>query len=95
MELGKGWVSFKGVYLSLWAAQNVKSSDAEGEWIIKLPTGESEVVKLSSRELPRAHKRKGFPPILPGRLTDNLLQRIDGHISKHCSVEGLGCGNRS
>lgn len=55
--------------------------------------GLSQSVKPGQRALPRASTCRGFPSILWAQT--NPLQLTHGHISKHCFMDGLGCGNRS
>lgn len=55
--------------------------------------GLSQLVKPGKKALPRAYKCRGFPSILWAQTSP--LQLNDGHISKHCFMEGLGCGNKS
>ena len=89
-----GNISQRAQFGSNWSCTRKLRADTDAEWRIKLPTGERALVRPSSRALTRVYKCKGFPSILWGRLTDKWLQLIDGHISKHCLEEGLGCGNR-
>lgn len=55
--------------------------------------GLSQSGKPGKRALPRASTCRGFPSILWAQT--NPLQLTHGQISKHCFMDGLGCGNRS
>lgn len=83
IELRKVWLALKVISFMM-----LMVSCEYSYW-----AGLSQSGKPGKRALPRASTCRGFPSILWAQT--NPLQLTHGHISKHCFMDGLGCGNRS